>query len=274
MLRLPIESRSSVDSLYSLPILLPNKQTVRLSEVATITPSNSPVTLYRTDRYRTINVTADAGPDVNLDTVKDDLTTFLDNVSTRYPDLTYQLEGESKEQKEANSSMLLGLLFVLLAIYVLLAIPFRSYGLPLVVISIIPVGWVCGVLGHYVFNMFVSDSFVVNDSLVLVDYINKQRLRGVDLMTAVMNAGGKRFRPVMLTSLTTFFGVIPLMMDMSTQAKFIKPMAISLGFGILFATFVTLLLIPVMYVIYERLVEGLAWIGRRLFLKRVSPAKS
>jgi len=119
-------------------------------------------------------------------------------------------------------------------------------------------------------GLLALSGVVINDSLVLVDYINKQRLAGVALMDAVLTAGARRFRPVMLTSLTTFFGLMPLLADTSTQAQFLKPMAISLGFGILFATLITLIVVPVNYIIYENIRNALSKLGKRLFFKRVA----
>jgi len=286
MLRLPKENRSSLEDLYSLPIMLPNKQTVKLSEVATIKSGNSPTSLYRTDRFRTANITADADTE-NLDMVaiRSDLTETLNLLTLRYPNVSYSFEGEGKEQAEAFWSLLINGAILFAVIYALLAIPFKSYGLPLVVMSVIPLGYVGGVLGHYIYNalplkdttlsmmsnmgLLALSGVVINDSLVLVDYINKQRIKGVALMDAVMIAGARRFRPVILTSLTTFFGLIPLLADTSTQSEFLKPMAISLGFGILFATLITLIIVPINYVIYENVRSFLGKQLRRTFLKRV-----
>jgi multidrug efflux pump subunit AcrB len=159
------------------------------------------------------------------------------------------------------------MLFVLFVIYGLLAIPFASYWQPLVVMSIIPYGAVGAVLGHLIMGMPLTimsmmgmlalTGVVVNDSLVLVDYINRQRKKGVDLMTAVANAGVARFRAVILTSLTTFAGLMPLIFEKSTQAQFLIPMAVSLGFGIIFATMITLLIVPVNYLLLEDAQRGL-----------------
>jgi len=143
----------------------------------------------------------------------------------------------------------------------LLAIPFKSYFQPLIVMSIIPFGIIGAVIGHWIMGKdltFMSNlgmialcGVLVNDSLVLVDYINKKRAKGMAAMEAVLTAGAARFRPVMLTSLTTFFGLMPLLLEKETQAQFLIPMAISLGFGIIFATFITLLMVPVNYIILE-----------------------
>ena len=150
-------------------------------------------------------------------------------------------------------------------IYALLAIPFKSYLQPLIVMSVIPFGMIGAVVGHWIMGMDLTImsllgmlaliGVVVNDSLVLVDFINKKRSEGGELLEAVKMAGASRFRPVMLTSLTTFIGLMPLLFEKATQAQFLIPMAVSLGFGIIFATFITLLLVPVNYLLMER-VQG------------------
>jgi multidrug efflux pump subunit AcrB len=149
---------------------------------------------------------------------------------------------------------------VLFVIYALLAIPFKSYAQPFIVMSVIPFGAIGALGGHWIMGMGLTMpslmglmalvGIVVNDSLVLVDYINKQK-QNMGLNEAVLRAGAARFRPVMLTSLTTFIGLMPLLLEQSTQAQFLIPMAVSLGFGILFATFITLLLVPVNYILLE-----------------------
>ena len=158
-------------------------------------------------------------------------------------------------------SLKVGVLFVLFVIYALLAIPFKSYSQPLIVMAVIPFGMVGAILGHLIMGMTLSISsllgmlalsgVVVNDSLVLVDYVNRKRREGMPIMQAITTAGGARFRAVWLTSLTTFAGLMPLIFEKSTQAQFLIPMGVSLGFGILFATFITLLLVPINYLILD-----------------------
>jgi len=187
-----------------------------------------------------------------------------------YPGVSFSLEGEAREQRESFGSLGYGLLFVLFSIYALLAIPFRSYLQPLIVMSVIPFGAAGAMLGHMIMGMNLTifslmgmlalTGVVVNDSLVLVDYINRRRREGMALLEAVSTAGIARLRPVLLTSLTTFAGLTPLIFEKSTQAQFLIPMAVSLGFGILFATFITLLLVPLNYLI----LEDLRRIARRL----------
>ena len=160
--------------------------------------------------------------------------------------------------------------------YALMAIPFRSYVQPLIVMSVIPFGLVGAIIGHWLFGEPLSQlslygivalaGIVVNDSLVLVDYINRRRKEGTSLVDAVRTAGVARFRPIVLTSLPTFAGLTPILLETSLQAQFLIPMAISLSFGVLFATLITLLLVPCIYLV----LEDLRNLGRKignLFIK-------
>jgi multidrug efflux pump subunit AcrB len=264
MVRYPIEFRSSIEDLNQLPIKVPNStEEVLLSEIADTEPFESPSTLYRLDRQSILNVTADVNKDIaNVPIILADVEQFLASLQQSYPDVSYKFDGEAEETAETNASLMLGLSLVLVAIFALLAIPFKSYGQPFIVMSIIPFSVVGAIFGHIItFQSLTSFSFfgvvalvgvVVNDSLVLVDYINKRRAEGMELMDAVLKAGAVRFRPVILTSITTFAGVLPLLLDSSRQAAFLKPMATSLGFGILFATVITLIIVPINYVVAHK----------------------
>lgn len=262
MVRLPLEERRSVANLQNLLIKTSNGNEIPLAQVASLQPGKGPSAINRIDRFRTVNISADIEKgSTNMTVLTTSLRNFMDELVTRYPDVGYSLEGEAREQRESFGSLGWSLLGVLFAIYVLLAIPFKSYAQPFIVMSVIPFGLVGAVLGHWIMGsnltllslmgMLALIGVVVNDALVLVDYINQQRARGMSLQHAVLNAGTARFRPVMLTSLTTFIGLVPLLFEKSTQAQFLIPMAISLGFGILFATFITLIMIPVNYILLE-----------------------
>lgn len=264
MVRLPKEERSAIADLENILISTPLGGNVPLSHVAILIPDQSPANIKRIDLYRTVNVTADVEKtNTNMTVLQSDLKAYLDDLVLQYPGVGHSLEGEAKEQRESFGSLGWALVFVFFIIYALLAIPFKSYLQPIIVMSVIPFGLIGAVMGHWVMGMELTImsllgmlaliGVVVNDSLVLVDYINKKRAQGNDLMNAVLTAGAARFRPVMLTSLTTFIGLMPLLFEKSTQAQFLIPMAVSLGFGILFATFITLLLIPVNYMLVERL---------------------
>jgi multidrug efflux pump subunit AcrB len=179
----------------------------------------------------------------------------------RYPGLRYSIEGEGKEQQESLSDVIRGFGIALFCIYALLAIPFRSFTQPAIVMAAIPFGLVGALFGHLImgFNISILSLFgmvglagvVVNDSLVLIHATNRIRGERLNAQEAVTRAGGMRFRAIILTSLTTFAGLTPMFLERSLQAQFLIPMAISLGFGVLFATGITLLLVPCGYVILE-----------------------
>lgn len=264
MVRLPLDERHTIADLENILIVTPNGGSVPLSHVAKLIPGKSPSTISRIDRYRTANVSADVEKsNTNMTVLQADLKKYLDDLIVQYPGVSYSLEGEAEEQRESFGSLAWALLFVFFIIYALLAIPFKSYIQPIIVMSIIPFGMIGSVVGHWVMGMELTImsllgmlaliGVVVNDSLVLVDFINKKCNEGGELMEAVLTAGAARFRPVMLTSLTTFIGLMPLLFEQSTQAQFLIPMAVSLGFGILFATVITLILVPVNYLIVERI---------------------
>lgn len=263
MVRLPLSERRSIADLSDILIQTPSGVSAPLSHVARLIPGRSPSTIYRIDQFRTVNVRADIDKaTANMTVINEELSTFIEETLLQYPGVSYSLEGEAKEQRQSFSSLGVGLVIVLFLIYSLLAIPLKSYSKPLVVMSVIPFGLIGAILGHMIMGMSPSimsmmgmlalTGVVVNDSLVLVDFINKHRSEWGNVYEAVLQAGAARFRPVMLTSLTTFFGLMPLLFEKQTQAQFLIPMAISLGFGILFATLITLVLVPVNYVLgYE-----------------------
>lgn len=273
--RYPEAERRSLDNLDTMRIRLPSGAEVPFGEVAIAEFGRGFAQIRRVDRNRTINVTADVNKETaDVEAIKRDLSDFLAAAVPAYAGVSFTLEGEAREQRESFGSLGYGLMFVLFMIYALLAIPFRSYLQPLIVMSVIPFGAAGAMLGHILMGMNLTimsmmgmlalTGVVVNDSLVLVDYINKRRAEGMPLMEAVSTAGVARLRPVMLTSLTTFAGLTPLIFEKSTQAQFLIPMAVSLGFGILFATFITLLLVPLNYLI----LEDLRRLGQRILGRR------
>jgi multidrug efflux pump subunit AcrB len=262
MVRYPIAARQSIETLEQMMIKIAPRQEVPLWQIADILPGLSPSTILRIDRQRTLSVTADFDKEQgNLSAVQKELSEFLQQNIASYPGLNYEMAGEARDQKESTQELMYGMYGLLLVIYILLAVPFKSYAQPLVVMMVIPFGIVGAVIGHWIMGMNLTllslmgvlalSGVVVNDSLVLVDFVNKKRSQGMALFDAVFAAGGRRFRPVLLTSLTTFVGLMPLLFEKSTQAQFLIPMAVSLGFGILFATVITLFLVPVNYLIME-----------------------
>jgi len=262
MVRYPEDERSSPASLNRMRIRTNSGARVPFTNVADADVGMGFATIRRVDRHRTLNVQADIDKSLgNMNTVVADLTAYLDELLRDYPGVRYSLEGELREQRESFQSLNYGAAIVLFVIYSLLAIPFRSYVQPLIVMAVIPFSLVGAVAGHMIMGMNLSimsimgmlalAGVVVNDSLVLVDWVNRRRREGSPLVDAVSYAGAARFRAILLTSLTTFAGLMPLIFEQSTQAQFLIPMAVSLGFGILFATFITLLLVPVAYLILE-----------------------
>ncbi len=262
MVRYPESERSAVSNLADLRIKTSDGRQIPLSQVAELKPGKSPTAITRINRYRTLTVFADFDKkNANAVVLNREIKEFLDQLVVQYPGVHYELEGEAKEQRESFGSLKVGIVVVLFSIYALLAIPFKSYWQPLVVMSVIPFGVIGAVVGHCIMGMDLTFfsilgllglvGVVVNDSLVLVDFINRRRLEGCPVREAVLNAGVVRFRPVLLTSMTTFIGLMPLLFEQSTQAQFLIPMAVSLGFGILFATFVTLILVPINYMLMD-----------------------
>ena len=269
MVRLPEERRSSLGGLEELRIRTPDGTEVPFATAASVHSSRGPSAIKRTNRRRVVNVTADV--DVtkgNSNEVIADLeANVLPALLADYPEVRYSLAGEQEEQRETLTGLLRGFLFALLVIYALLAIPFRSYFQPLIVMSAIPFGLIGAIWGHVAmgidlailsfFGIVALTGVVVNDSLVLVDFINRAyRDQGLPLAKAIRVAGGSRFRPILLTSLTTFAGLTPLLLEKSMQAQFLIPMAVSLAFGVLFATFIILLLVPCLYAIQEDIKAG------------------
>jgi multidrug efflux pump subunit AcrB len=255
LVRYPIDKRDTLASLNEMLITAPNGRQIPLSNVATLYPGKGPSQITRIDRFRVLNVTADVDKDnTNMTVMQAELRNYIDALLVKYPGITYEMEGEQRRQRESFGSLQSGLIILFFTIYCLLALPLKSYSQPLVVMSVIPFGVIGAVIGHWIMGhplSFLSSlglmalmGVVINDSLVLVDYINQQHRAGERLGAAVRRAGVARFRPVMLTSLTTFFGLVPLLLEPSSTSKFLIPMAISLGFGILFATMITLILVP------------------------------
>jgi multidrug efflux pump subunit AcrB len=262
MVRYPLEARQSIETLEQMMIRIGPNQEVPLWQVANVFPGLSPDSILRVDRQRTISVNADFDKEAgDLSLVLGEVNEWLSEQINAYPGTTFEMAGEARDQAESTNSLTVGAIGLTILIYILLAIPFKSYSQPIIVMSVIPFGLVGAVIGHWIMGMDLTllsfmgmlalSGVVVNDSLVLVDYINQKRNEGVSLKEAVYTAGGRRFRPVLLTSLTTFAGLVPLLFETSTQAQFLIPMAVSLGFGILFATLITLFIVPINYLILE-----------------------
>ena len=264
IVRYPQAQRSSLDTLETMRLRTDDGFDVPIGNVAEFTHGRSFSEISRVNRKRAINVTADLDKKkVDTNQIRRDLEPFLASLKREYPGLNTSLEGELKEQDRSFGSLFYGTLLAFSAIYALLAIPLRSWSQPVLMMLVIPFSIVGALIGHMILGLNLSivsimgmlalGGVVVNDSLILVEWINRKLRDGMALIEAVSSAGVARFRPILLTSLTTFFGLTPLILEKSTQAQFLIPMAVSLGFGILYATLISLILIPAGYLILQDL---------------------
>jgi len=259
MVRYPRDERRSLGDVENMRVRTAGGAELPFLSVAAVEHGRAYAAIQRAERRRVINVTADVDATIaNANEINARLNdTILPRLRTEHPGLDYSMEGEQREQLETMRGLSRGLLLALVLVYTLLAIPFRSYLQPLIVMSAIPFGIAGAVWGHILlglsltmlstFGFVALTGVIVNDSLVMVDFINRARRTGKPLFEAVRNSGVARFRPILLTSLTTFAGLTPLLLERSMQARFLIPMAVSLGFGVLFGTVITLLLVPTIY---------------------------
>ena len=255
-IRFPKDDRQRISNLENMSIRTPDGREIPFKLVGKIDESISSPTITRINRKRAINITADV--DISKansnEIVRNLQNNFLPALLIDYPYISYTLEGEQRQQNENLESLTNNYILALIMVYILLAIPFRSYIQPIIVMSAIPFGIIGAVIGHLLLGMNFSilsmigicalSGVVVNDSLVLIDFINRYHREGYSIQEAALESGQARFRPILLTSITTFVSLIPLLLEKSLQAQFLIPMAISLGFGVLFSTFITLILVP------------------------------
>jgi multidrug efflux pump subunit AcrB len=261
MVRFPKPDRRTLHSLEEMKIRTRAGDELPLRQVVNYEFGRGPSVINRIDRRRSIQITADTTGETNGNDVVGSLEeNTLTQLASKFPGVTYAFDGEQKDQNDSVREIGVGFLGALVVMYVLIAIPLRSYWQPLIIMSVIPFGIIGAIFGHIVFGMHLSimsmcgfvalAGVVVNDSLVLVDFVNRHR-EGRSLRQAAVEAGGRRFRAIILTSLTTFVGLMPMLLETDMQARFLIPMAVSLGFGILFATAITLILVPSIYLILE-----------------------
>ena len=260
MLRYPLEDRKTLTALNNLRIRTPQGIEAPLEEIASLEIGQGSPTIKRANRTRIVNVQSSADKvAADIPSIERDLEqNFIPRMKEKFPKLRFSFVGERKEQGESDSGLAQAGGIALFVIYALLAIPFRSYVQPFLIMSVIPFGLIGAVFGHFLFGMPLSQlshfglvaltGVVINDSLVMVHYVNK-RAKETTILEAAKLAGTARFRAILLTSLTTFVGLLPILFERSLQAQFLKPMAIAIGFGVLFATFITLLLVPCLYLI-------------------------
>ncbi|MCW8877859.1 MAG: efflux RND transporter permease subunit, partial [Kangiellaceae bacterium] len=274
MVRYPKEERKSITNLENMRIRTPSGEWVPFSSVAEFKLGKGVSSIQREDRKRAVSVMADINPEkiqsgILIGEINGE---FIPELVKKYPGVKSELSGQSKEMGELFRELGNSMLFAFVMIYVLLAIPLKSYLQPIMVMSVIPFGFIGAIVGHLLFGKSFSmmsgfgiialTGVVVNDSLIMVEFVNRARREGLRLKDAVMQAGVQRFRAIMLTSLTTFFGLLPIMFETSLQAQIVIPMAISLAFGILFATVITLFLIPSLYMILDGFKDRVRRLGR------------
>jgi multidrug efflux pump subunit AcrB len=264
--RLPEPERVSEGDLDSLILRTPTGGEAPLRDVVAVERGRAYTQITHRKGRRTMTVTADVRPRSAAGQVIAALNTdVLPDLLRRYPGLTYSYEGRQAEGRKSTGSLAQTIPMILIAIYVLLAIPFRSYVQPLIVMMSIPFGIVGAVAGHLIMGYGLSlmsiigivalSGVVVNDSLVFVDFANRRRRETQDVRQALLDSGAMRFRPILLTTLTTFGGLAPMIFETSRQARFLIPMALSLGYGLLFATMITLVLVPSLYAIVEDVID-------------------
>ena len=278
MVRLPAEERSAETSIDDLIITTPAGTHVALREIAKIDRGRAFTSINRREGRRVVQVLASVTPRAKAGEIIADLKeNVLPDLRRRYPGLQAGFEGRRAEMAESLASLQVTFGLAMLVVYALLAIPFRSYMQPLIVMIGIPFGIVGAILGHLLmgFDLVIPSLFgivalsgvVVNDSLVMIDFANRRRREdGLSPLEAILASGVQRFRPILLTTLTTFGGLAPMIFETSRQARFLIPMALSLGYGILFATFITLLLVPALYLVVEDVKLG----ARRTHRNRAS----
>lgn len=277
MVRMPLAQRQSLSTLDQLRIRTPAGGEAPFRTVATAEFSRTRSDITRIDGAQVVSVSAQPVDEtVDVVAISRNLAPRLDAILNLHPDLSWRFTGYVAEHEETKKRTMIGGIALFLALYALLAIPFRSLYQPFFVMLAVPFGAIGALFGHMimditpsylsVFGILALAGVVVNDSLVMVDFINQRKRAGENLFEAVIQSGTRRFRPILLTSLTTFVGLVPLMFDPSLQAQLLIPMAVSLAFGILFATGITLFLIPAAYLAAEDFVghlgRGWAWYRR------------
>ena len=282
MVRFPEADRRAVADLDELRIRTPSGDEVPLQEVANVTSGRSFSTIQRKDRKRALRVSGEideTDPDASAEAINARLRAeVLPALVDRHEGLSWAFEGDQKKKADLLASLASGFAVALFGIYALMAIPLRSFLQPFLIMTAIPFGIVGAIGGHMLtgydlsilsmFGVIALAGVVVNDNIVLVDWVNQRRDQHDTLLEAVRTAGAARFRPIMLTSLTTFGGLAPLLLEKSVQARFLVPMGISLGFGVMFATLISLVLVPSLYLVLEdlRRAAGATWRGlRRLY---------
>jgi multidrug efflux pump subunit AcrB len=269
MVRYPPDQRRALSDVASMRVRLPDGTAVPFSAVASAEISRGPASLLRRDRERRLSITADVDESLTnaVELGQEIESLVMPAIMADHPSVNWVFQGEQKERSESLRSIGRGFIIACFSIFILIAVPLRSYLQALVIMLTIPFGYVGAVLGHWLWDVELSflsyigimacAGVVVNDSLVLVSFLNRMREEGHSARDAAALAGQRRFRAIMLTSVTTFAGLIPVLSSGSTQAQFVIPMAVSLGYGVIVATFFTLLLIPSAMIVVEDVKQGI-----------------
>jgi multidrug efflux pump subunit AcrB len=263
MVRYPAESRSSLEQINRMRIRVGDDVEVPIGNVADLEYTQGMSAIRRLDRRRIVEVTAEADykradPYAIVTDIREN---YVPGLKEEFPGLDFLVKGEQDAASEFLIELVRLTLMAFLCIYGLIAIAFRSYIQPAIVMSAVPFGLLGAIVGHLLFGVTMSmfsfmgvvaaAGVVINDNLVLIDGINKVREKQPDITAAVIEAAVGRFRPILLTSFTTFAGLLPIMSERSSQSEYLKPMTLSLGFGVFFASFVTLIMVPCLYLVVE-----------------------
>jgi multidrug efflux pump subunit AcrB len=262
LVRFPRQERISEYSLEEMVLQTPKGTEILLRDAVYISRGRSYTDINRRNGQRIVTVTADVSPRSQAGQILSSVEAeIIPELQRKYPGLAYSFEGRQADQKESMQSLFRGLLMAMIVIYAMLAVPLNSYIQPLIIMIAIPFGIVGALIGHLImgyslsilsmFGVVALSGVVVNDSLVLIDFANRRRRAGMAPLGAIHASGLHRFRPIILTTLTTFGGLAPMIFETSRQARFLIPMALSLGFGVVFATLITLILVPSFYMIIE-----------------------
>jgi multidrug efflux pump subunit AcrB len=264
MVRYSKPERHSLASLNEVHVRTAAGDEIPLPVLAQVDVQRGFAQILRIDQQRAVTLTADVDESqANARNIVRDLQSgFLTALMDEYPDVSIRWEGQQEETRQSTSSLMLGFLFAIFAMYGLLTLKFRSYFQPVIILAIIPFGFVGAVFGHLfmdypitlfsLFGVVTLSGIIANDSIVLIDFVNRRRAAGVAFREAILESGQQRFRPVILTSITTVAALMPILMERNTQAQVLIPMAISISFGLMLATVWVLLLTPIMYEAYAR----------------------
>ncbi len=259
MVKYPLEQRSNLASLDSFRVRTADGRELPLMSVVDVTVASGVQRIQRRDGERVVYVRADIDNAVMSDILQDLRTSFIPELRQRYPGLSIDLGGQQEEEARFIDELVALYIVAFFIMYALIAVAFHSYWLPLLIMTAIPFGFMGAVFGHWLldipmamfsyFGIGAAAGVVVNDNLVLVDYIGRLRERGLHIKEAIIEAGATRFRPILLTTVTTFVGLVPILLERATSAEFLKPAVVALSFGVLFALFVSLLMVPALYAI-------------------------